>query len=199
MASQLDIANWALALIGEKRLSSLSDDSANAENILAAWDLLRDRAIKRSAWKCHLERTSLAADSDEPSWGFAYQYSLAGDVVRVLQVGETYPPPELSDYITADNALYRIEGRKIVTNLGAPLKVKWLVNSNAIGEWDSSFCQILAADLAEHLAPRTAGEAITQRIRSARMEAWAEALATNAIEDPSEALADDSFMAAHAL
>ena len=84
MASQLDIANWALMLLGEKRVSSLSDDRANAENILAGWDMVRDAAIARQAWNCHIERASLAADSTAPEWGYEAQYTLAGDVVRVL-------------------------------------------------------------------------------------------------------------------
>lgn len=196
MASQLDIANWAMMLIGEKRLSALSDDVGHAENISAGWDMLRDSAIKRSAWHCHIERTSVAADSDAPSWGYDAQYTLAGDVVRVLQVGDVYPYPDMSDFRGADLAPWRIEGRKILTNYGTPLKVKWLVNSVDIGSWDISFCKLLAADIADYLQPR-ASEAIAQRIRGWRMDAWAEALSTNAIEDPSEAMADDTFMAAH--
>lgn len=196
MASQLDIANWALMLLGEKRLSALSDDHANAENITAGWDMLRDSAIRRSAFHCHIERASLAADSDAPTWGYDYQFSMDGDVVRVLQVGEVYPYPDLSDFRGSDFAPWRIEGRKILTNYGAPLKVKWLVNSKPVGEWDISFCKLLAADIAEYLQPKM-GENIAKRIKEWRFEAWAEAAMTNAIEDPSEPVADDTWLAAH--
>lgn len=196
MASQLDIANWALMLLGEKRLSSLSDDVGNAENISAGWDMLRDAAIKRTAWHCHIQRTTVAADADAPAWGYDASYTLAGDVVRVLAVGDAYPYADTSDFRSMDTAPWRIEGRKILTNYGTPLKVKWLVNSVAIGAWDICFCKMLAADIADYLQPRMS-EAIAQRIRTWRMETWAEALSTNAIEDPSEPQADDSFIAAH--
>lgn len=199
MASQLQIANWALMLIGEKRLSALSDDNANAENISAAWDFLRDRALRRQAWHFAIQRTSLAADATAPDWGFDYRYALAGDVVKVLQVSETYPGLDLSDNRNSDTAQHRIEGRYILTDLGAPLYVKWVVNSVDIGDWDPSFCALFAADIAEHIGPRaTASDAVSQRIAAWRAEAMAEANATNAIEDPAEPVADDTWMAAHA-
>jgi len=199
MASQLEIANWALMLIGEKRLSSLSDDNANAENISAAWDFLRDRALRRQAWHFAIERTSLAADATAPDWGFDYRYALAGDVVKVLQVSEYYPGVDLGDYRNSDTAQHRIEGRYILTDIGAPLYVKWVVNSVDVGEWDPSFAALMAADIAEYLAPRTVqSDATSQRIAAWRAEAMAEANATNAVEDPPEPVADDSWMAAHA-
>ncbi len=198
MASQLEIANWALMLLGEKRLSSLSDDTGKAEDISAGWDMLRDRALKRQAWHFAIERASLAADSDAPEWGFDYQYSYAGDVIRVLQVGEFYPGPDLSDNRNADTAPYRIEKRKILTNYGAPLSVKWVVNSVDIGDWDPCFAALFAADIADYLEPRLKqSEAVAQRIAAWRAEAMMEAYATNAIEDPSEPVADDTWMAAH--
>lgn len=169
-----------MMLLGEKRLSSLSDDSEKAENIAAGWDMLRDRALRRQAWHFAIQRTSLAADTATPSWGFDYQYSLAGDVVKVLQVGEYYPGPDLSHYRNSDSAPYRIEGRKIATNDAAPLKVKWVVNSVAVGEWDPSFAALMAADLAEYLQPRTVqSDATAQRIA-----AWAQVLAYVVANNP---------------
>lgn len=187
-------------LIGEKRLSSLSDDNAHAENISAGWDMLRDRALRRQAWHFAIERASLAADSAEPEWGFDYQYSLAAGVVKVLQVSQYYPGPDLSDYRNSDSAEYRIEGRKILTNWGAPLYVKWVVNSKPVGEWDPSFAAVMAADIADYLQPRAKqSDAVARAIAAWRAEAIVEANATNAIEDPPEPPADDSFLAAHAL
>lgn len=198
MASQIEISNRGLMLIGEKRLSSLSDDNPKAEDISAGWDMLRDSLIRAQAWHCFMQRKSLAADADAPAWGFSYAYSMDADVVRVLQVGESYPSVDLSDYRTTDNADFRIEGRKIVTNFGAPLKVKWLVNSVEIGNWDASFAKLMAADIADYLQPRRVQSNETaQRIAAWRMGAYAEAAATNAIEEPSDPLADDTFIAAH--
>lgn len=198
MASQLEIANWAMMLLGEKRLSSLSDDSEKAENIAAGWDMLRDRALRRQAWHFSIQRSSLAADTATPTWGFDYQYSLPAGTVKVLQVGEYYPGPDLSHYRNSDAAPYRIEGGKVVTNDGAPLKIKVVVNTVDVGSWDPSFAAVMAADLAEYLQPRTVqSDATAQRIAAWRFEAMAEANSTNAIEDPPEPIADDTWLAAH--
>lgn len=198
MASQLEIANWALMLLGETRLSGLSDNTDNAEAINAGWGIVRDTLLTASAWHFAIERASLAADADEPEWGFEYQYTVASNVVRVLQVSEFYPGPDMSDNRTTDDALYRHEGEKILTNLGAPLSVKWLVNDKAVGTWHPAFAKLMACDLAEYLAARTTqSEAVAERIAAQRMQAWMLAATTNAIEDPSDERADDSWMAAH--
>lgn len=198
MASQILIANWALTLIGEKRLSSLSDDTQNAELIADLWDAVRDATIARAAWHDFIERTSLAADSATPAWGFDYQYSLAANVVRPLQIGPYYVGVDLSAYRSSDAAEYRIEQRKILTNLGAPLDVKWLINSTEVGLWQPCFAKLMAADLAETINPRvTENEAIGQRLTQWRIAAWYEANTANAIEDPPEPVADSEFIAAH--
>lgn len=198
MATQLLIANWALTLIGEKRLSSLSDDSQNAELITDLWDAVRDATIAQAAWHDFIERTSIAVDSAEPAWGFNYQYTLPGNVVRPLQIGPYYVGLNLSDNRNADEADYRIEQRKILTNLGAPLDVKWLINSVDVGLWQPCFAKLMAADLAENINPRvTENETIAQRLSFWRTRAWAEAGTANAIEDPPDHPADDAWMAAH--
>jgi hypothetical protein len=198
MASQLEIANWALMLLGEKRISSLSDNNANAENIASGWDMLRDRALRRQAWHFAIERASLAADSATPVWGFDYQYSFGAGVLRPIQISEYYVGVDLSDYRNTDSAPFRIEKRKILTNLGAPLKVKWIVNTTDIGDWDPNFAAAFAADIADFIQPRAVqSDSTSQRIAAWRYEALSEANALNAIEDPPEPLADDTFIAAH--
>lgn len=200
MVSQLQIANNACTLLGEKRLSSLSDDNAIAEIISEQWDLVRDTLLSASAWSFAIERVSLPADSATPEWGFSSQYTLDADVVRVLQVSETYAGLNLSDYRAGDENDWRVERRKIVTNFGAPLYVKWIINSMDIGDWHAAFAMLMAADLAMLLNPRaTEDETKQKRIAEYRMAAWALAASTNAIEQPSESVADDSWMAAHAL
>lgn len=199
MASQLQIANWALTLLGEKRLSALSDNNQNAELISDFWDMARDGLLRLAAWSFAIERISLPADSATPAWGYDYQYSLTDDVVRVLQVSEDYAGLDLSFFRGGDTNLYRIEQRKILTSIGAPLYVKWIVNSIDIGIWDASFARLMAHDLALLINPRaTESESTSQRLAVWKAQAWAEAAATNAIEQPSEPIADDTWLSAHA-
>lgn len=201
MASQLEIANWAMTLIGEGRLSSISDPTGNAELVSAGWAMVRDNLLSApSAWSFAIQRAALAADTDAPAWGFSAQYTIAGDVVRVLQVSETYPGLDLSDNYQSDGRLFVREADKILTDLGAPLYVKWIVNSVDVGLWHASFAKLMACDLAEFVNPRaTESDSIAKRIALQRQQAWLQAAIANAIEQPSEPPADGSFMAAHAL
>lgn len=202
MAGALQIANWALILLGEPLLSSApaaSHEVANGEIIDAMWEPTRDGLLTSSAWRFAIARASLTMDADAPEWGFDYQYTIDGNVVRVLQVSEFYPGLDLSDLRVSDESLYRIEQGKILTNLGDPLYVKWIVNDIAVGLWHPAFARLMAANLAETMNPRISGdESKAARLLAWRREAWALAASSNAIEDPPEHPADDSWMAAHA-
>lgn len=201
MASQLSVANWALDLIGEKRLSALTDDNERAEQISEAWDDIRDVALRRAAWKFSLVRDYLESpDTDAPAWGFDYQFTLPGDCLRVIEVGETYVGVDLTDYRQADNAEFRIEGAapgKLLTSLYAEnVPIRYVSRVTTVGSWDVTFAKLVAADLAERINPRiTESEAIQQRLEKWRSGAMAEAMLTNAIELPPIAPGDSEWIA----
>lgn len=196
MASQTDIANHCLDLLGETSITDYSDAVERAERIRGAWDATRDAALRAKWWRFSIERTTLAADVAAPAWGFTKQYSIAGNVVRVIQVDEYYPSPSLSDLVGSDTSPYRIEGDKILTNIAAPLKVRWIVNTKDIGLWDACFAKVLACDLADRLSTRITGsENIKARIKAERRDALNDATQANALEQPPAMIGDGSWMA----
>lgn len=195
MASQNQIANWALDLMGEPHVDDITDAVERAELLLAAWDSVRDNLLRQKTWRFSIQRASLAVHSSTPAWGFSYQYQIAADVVRVVQVDQYYPPAILSDQVGSDTAYFHIEGDKILTNLSAPLKVRWAVNSVDVGLWDPCFAQVMACDLAERLAPRATGsEAMLNRIAAQRSQAMGAAQRVNAIETPPRMINDGSWV-----
>jgi hypothetical protein len=117
-------------------------------------------------------------------------------VVRVIQVDQYWPAPVLSDYIGEDSAEFRIEGDKILTDIASPLKVRWIVNTVDVGQWDPCFAQVMACDLADRISTRmTASEQIKGRIKQERYMALSEAVRANALEQPPTAIADASWVA----
>ncbi len=196
MPSQNSIANHALDLVGETAIDDISDAVEPAERLAAMWDDTRDAALRARLWRFSIARDSLAADSETPAWGFSYQYTIAGGVVRVIQVDQYYNALGLSDFVNADTAPYRIEGGKILTDLPAPLKVRWVVNTIDVGAWDACFARVMACDLADRFSTRITGsEAIKQRIKAERFEAIKEATRANALEDPAAMFGDGSWLA----
>lgn len=195
MASQVEIANRALTKIGEARIISLSDDVEAARVISSIWDVARDAELRVRNWNFSIKRESLAALSAAPSWGFQVQYQLPSDCLRVLQVGEFYPGPSMSDYRNQSEAMWQIEGGKILTDYEAPLKIRYVSRVEDTGLWDALFVEAFACRLAVESCER-----ITQS-NTKRDLAWNEyqqavkaAVRADAIENPPEPLPDDSWM-----
>ena len=196
MASQNEIANWACDLIGEPTIDDISDTTERATRLRNAWENCRDAALRARIWRFSIARDSLAVLAAAPAWGFDLQYQIAGDVVRVIQVDQFFPPPVLSDYVGADTAYYRIEQDKILTNIAAPLKVRWVLNSIAVGLWDPCFARVMACDLADRVCTRlTESETIKARIKAERRDALGEASRANALEQPPAMIQDSSWVA----
>lgn len=195
MASQVEIANRALTKIGEARILSLDDDLEAARVIASLWSIVRDAELRARNWNFSILRTSLPALVAAPAWGFDYQYQLPSDWLRVLQVNDFYPGPSLSDYRTASEAVWQIEGGKILTDLAAPLKLRYVARIEDTGSWDASFVEVFACRLAVEICER-----ITQS-STKREFAWKEydealklAVRADAVENPPEPLPDDSWM-----
>lgn len=199
MASQLEITNHALDLLGETSISDINATTEPAEKLLGAWDATRDRALRSHLWHFSIRRRSLAADATAPVWGFTKAYTIDGDVVRVVQVDQYFPGVVLSDLVGSDTSAYRIEGGKILTDIAAPLKVRWVLNSIDVGAWDPCFAVVMACNLADRLSTRVTGsESVKARIKEERRVALLEAVRTNAIEQPPAHMADNSWMASRA-
>lgn len=195
MSSQVEIANRALTKVGEARILSLGDDVEAARVVSAVWDSVRDSELRARNWNFSITRSSLAALVSTPDWGFSYEYQLPSDCLRVLQVGEYFPGASLTDYRSASDAEYQIEGQKILTNIGAPLKIRYVSRVEDTGTWDSAFVEAFACKLAIEVCER-----LTQS-NTKRDMAWREygdalrsAALADAIENPPEPLADDAWV-----
>lgn len=196
MASAVDIANSALTKLGEVRITSLSDNVKAAREIDAVYVLRRDKLLRTFNWSFAMERTSLSALSDDPAWGYTAQYQLPVDCLRVVQVNDIWNIPGLSDYMGGPDAEpYRIEGRKIVTDFSAPLKIRYIKRVTDTSQFDACFVEVLAYDLAHECC-----EAITQSntkkesMRQGRAQEILEAIRANAIELPPQEVPDDSWV-----
>lgn len=196
MASSVDIANSALTKLGADRILNLSDDQKEAREINAIFTMRRDALLRAYFWSFAMERTQLSALATAPSWGYTTAYQLPSDCLRVVQVNDAWDVPGLADYIGGpDTEPYRIEGRKIVTDLSAPLKLRYVKQVTESGQFDAMFTEAFAIDLAYH-----ACEAITQSstkkegLKDDKREAILLAIRANAIELPPQVIGDDSWV-----
>lgn len=196
MASSVDIANSALTKLGEARITSLTDNVKAAREINAIFELRRDALLRAFNWNFAMARAQLSALSDAPSWGYSLQYQLPADCLRPVQVSEHYVIPGMADYIGgADNEPFRIEGRTIVTDITAPLKVRYIQKVTNTGQYDALFVEVFASDLAMHTAwALTQSNTKKQDAREDKRVALLEAIRANAIELPPQSVQDDSWI-----
>jgi len=78
MASEVDVANVALRLVGGTRITSLTQGTPNANAIKDIFDEVRDRLLEYP-WNFATNRVQLAQSTTSPSFGFDNAFALPSD------------------------------------------------------------------------------------------------------------------------
>lgn len=140
MASDVDICNSALNMIGASNIVALTEDSRAARVCNQRFEFVRDATFRAHPWNCLLRRTSMAAESDAPAFEFTSQHTLPSDpyCLRVLR-------PEDPDTV------YRVEGRKLLSNT-TPFKMIYVARVTDPNEYDQLLLETLAARLASDIS-----------------------------------------------
>ena len=196
-ASNVAIANLALTKLGDLRILNLTDNTKPAREVNAVFDMTRDYLQRRVSWRYSIKRANLAADSGTPLWDWSYQYQIPTDCLRILQVGQYYPTPDLSDLISTGGQEYVLEGKYILSNQAGPLKLRYLSRVTDPVQFDTAFDMAFSAYLAYILAePLTASGEQKQMAYNDYRNAIKDAVIANAIENPPESLADQTWILA---
>lgn len=184
MASVVGICNGALQRLGAARIASLEDATKNARECNAAYERRRDAVLRRHRWSFAIARAQLAADSTAPTFGPANYFTLPSDCLRVLLPDETD-----TDWV--------IEGRKIATDWGAPLEVRYIKQVTDPNTMDSFFREMLSIDLALTLCEVITGSnQKADGLRTELRDVLAEAKRLNAIELPATDIREDDWITA---
>ncbi|MFZ9873466.1 MAG: hypothetical protein ACO3FH_11025 [Steroidobacteraceae bacterium] len=196
-ASNVAIANLALTKLGDLRILNLTDNTKPAREVNAVFDMTRDYLQRRFSWRFCIKRANLAADTSTPLWDWSYQYQIPTDCMRILQVGQWYPSPDLSDLISTGGQEYVLEGKYILSNQAGPLKLRYLSRVTDPVQFDAAFDMAFSAYLAYILAePLTASAEQKQMAYNDYRNAIKDAVIANAIENPPESLADQTWILA---
>ncbi len=197
MAGNVDIVNRALSKLGEARLTSLTDGTTSAGLASSLFETVRDSEISGHTWNFAKTRTMLPAEAEKPAFGWAHQYLLPADCLRVLEAGP-WPQAVLDGYIDGDRRSFVLEGQHILTNHGPALNLTYLRRVTDAGLFPPAFVETLASRLAVEMC-----ETLTAS-NSKREMAWKEyeqalrrARRLNAIGLPPQMVQDDSWMLAH--
>lgn len=181
-SSEVAIANRALSYLGAASITSLDDDADRAAKIKAGLPFARDAVLRQYPWNCATRRAILPALAQAPAYEFARAFQLPVDCLRVIAL----------DGDVRYGVKWRVEGRALLTDAEAPLRVRYIAQVTDAATLDPLLADAIAARLAADLA-----YAITQNAGLAeKMTRLAEARAIEARRiDAVEASQDEAVAA----
>jgi hypothetical protein len=196
-ASETALANRALQKLGARRIMNLSEDSLEAREMSLAFAPVRDAELNRRRWRFSFRRESLPALAQAPDSDYARQFQLPGDFIRLLEGGDIVNTVDLSEYRSGGVPLYSIEGRRLLTDLPAPLSIRFVgrVTDTTlfVPAFDEAFASRLAYETCEKITQSTKkkGECLNDY-----GVAIGEARRAQALELPSVSIDDDTWLMA---
>ena len=195
MASEVQIVNVALTLLGEARIMSVDDDVKAAREAKALLEINRDALLAGYNWSFAMFRQQLSALATVPAFGYGVQYLLPTECLRIVQVGQFFHGLDLTDYRGGSTEEYQVEGRNILTDLGAPLNFRGIKRVTDTTLFSANFAKAFAAYLAVDLAePLTQSDTKRDRALQQLKREISLAIRANAIELPPKKLADDEWL-----
>jgi len=169
MTSTVDIANFALNIIGASNISSLDENSKPARLMNQRYEGVRDAVFRSHPWNCLIRRAELAQEVDTPAFGYSKQYALPTDpfCLRVLEFSNgslSYPQDNM--FSNSGGPVFVIEGRKLLTDEGTA-RIKYIARVTDPNEYDAGLTEALAARLAMELAYAITGSTSVVQIATA--------------------------------
>lgn len=186
MASEIDIYNRALIAVGAEPVISLDQDTTRIGILSALYPTERDIVLRAHPWNCAVRRVTLAQIVAAPLFGYDHAYELPTDpyCLRVLALED----PSIE---------YRIEGRQLLTDEGAPLYATLIVRVEDVGQFDALLLDAIALRLAWRTAYRfTENRTLADDLLNQYGAVLREARSIDAQEGTPETIAADEFLMA---
>lgn len=107
MQTKTDIANTALAYLGEMEISDINDPSSKpARSCKKFMDDTIHEVLRTHRWSCALQLAELPLAGDEPLWGFNKSFILPNDRLLILEVNGIATGPTQQHYDIQGNRLF---------------------------------------------------------------------------------------------
>lgn len=195
MASQTEICNLALQKLGLDPVVSIDDKVKAARSMKTAWDMMRQNELRAHNWKFAEKDASLAALSESPLFDWNLIYQLPADYLRLRRIAGIRQSLGGIDYRSGLEKLYTIKGKRIYTNLTAPLPIIYTGDITDTTLFDANFNEMFACRMAKQTCRHlTESDTASEDIKKDYKYAKNQALLSGAIELPPEGIADDSFV-----
>jgi hypothetical protein len=182
MASEVEICNNALNMLGATPILALTDDTSQARICNGRYAYNRNALLRSYPWNFAISRAELAQSTTTPVWEYDYQYALPTNpaCLKVIDMEEDYK--------------YKIEGQYILTN-SSTCTITYISLVTDPNIMDVLFREALSAQIAADICYSITGSTTQQQ----QMWALAEkklraAKSADAQEGSPESLIDDTFL-----
>lgn len=135
--SEVSICNSALLKIGAAPITSLTQDTVESRLCKEQFAKVRDDLLRAHPWNFAVKRASLALLAEVPAFGYSYAFALPSDYIRMIK---TDIPTEQ----------WTIESGQFLCNFNTA-NVQYIRRVEAVGEFDTSFAEVLACKLAHDI------------------------------------------------
>lgn len=170
MASQVEIANRALDLLGATPIVALTEDSENARAINRCYNIILRSMLRKHVWNCAKKRVVLAPLAATPAFDYTYQFQLPSDCLRPIF------PSDVTDWSVE-------KGGVLLTNDGNVLNLLYIAMLDDPNDMDDCFVEVFAAELAvKNCEKLTQSVSKRKEAKEELKDAWSDARKANAFE-----------------
>lgn len=172
MTSSVSICSNALLALGAHPINDFDEDTDHARLCANLYPTVRNKLLRAHPWNCAIKRVVLS-----PVFGYGYQFSLPGDLIRVLSVGEP-----------RDDIDYRIEGSRLLANVDV-IRLRYIFRNEDESTWDAALVDVAEMMMQSKLAYAVTGSAsLRDSLAQEAALLLKQAKAVDGQEDPPEEL-----------
>lgn len=169
MTSTVDIANYALNIIGASNISAFDENSKVGRLINQRYESVRDAVFRSHPWNCLIRRAELPQEVDVPVFGYSKQYALPTNpfCLRVLEFSNgslSYPQDNMTN--NTGGPVFVIEGRKLLTDEDTA-RIKYIARVTDPQQYDALLVDALSARLASEIAYAATGSTSVSQLADA--------------------------------
>lgn len=185
MATGVSICSNALLMLGAQTINDFNEPVERAKLSANLYPTIRDDLLRTHPWNCTIKRALLAPDATPPAFGYANQFELPADFLRVLEVGQA-----------GHQIDYLVEGRSILAD-ATSVELRYVYLNEVENTWDASLVGLITLAMAAAMAyPITQSAALQANFEQKLAMAKKVARAVDGQEDPPQTLGDERLYAA---
>ena len=173
--SQINIYNQAFFALGLSRATSTTEDSKAVRAANEMYEICRDELLSAHTWNFATKRIQLTQSTTTPAFGYAYQYALPSDFLRLVRLSDK-------------SITYRIEGTYLLTDAGS-VSIQYIAQVTDPTKFSPLFAAALGLALADKIATQlTQSDAIVGQVAQKADIAFRKAKKVDALQGTPERL-----------